>query len=405
MTPTRVGWYTELPTGSPPTVRRALSGEQWIFMCSLLLVYELASVRPVLLANRAAGIPLSIGHALVLAAIDGVLWLMLVPLIFAAFDRMPVRQPGWFRNGSGRVILAVLIMAIQAAAFYGIVLATGQVSDLGLLAARSPLLSFGYEFETNAPSMLLLWLAYALIRRVDVARREQRAAQGLAVSLTEARLHALSVELQPHFLFNTMNAIAGLVRDDPTAAETMLVHLSDLLRLTLESGPTAETSLATELERLELYLAIQQMRFGPRLTVHRRIDDAALMATVPTLLLQPIVENALTHGLGAHRGPGELEIDCRRVGDRLVLTVQDNGVGMPAGGPPRERIGLGNTRARLATMFQDDYKLELTRSAGGGTMVTVSMPFRPVTEEPATSKDIWSVRGDGRPVAIASANN
>jgi two-component system LytT family sensor kinase len=361
-----------------PAVRRALSREQWIFVCGLLFVYELASVRPTLLANRAAGVPLSIAHALIISAVDGVLWFVLIPPIFIALDRMPLRHLGWLRNAGGRLLLALLAMAVQAAAFCAIVLAAGWVSDLGVLAARSPLLSFGYEYETNAPAILLLYLAYALVRRVDQARREQRVAQRLAVSLSEARLHALSVELQPHFLFNTMNAIAGLLRDEPAAAETMLVQLSDLLRLTLQSGSAPETSLSTELERLELYLGIQQMRFGSRLTVRRQIDSTTLNATVPALLLQPIVENALTHGLGAHRGPSELAIESHRSGDRLVLTVQDNGVGIPAGGPLRERIGLGNTKARLANMFADDYKLELSSPREGGTVVTVIVPFRPL---------------------------
>ena len=383
MTSTRPGVSGMSRTDALPAVRRALSREQWIFVCGLLVVYELASVRPTLLTNRAAGVPLSIAHALIISAVDGVLWFLLIPPIFLALDRMPLRHSVRLRNAGGRLLLALVAMAVQAAAFCAIVLAPGWVSDLGLLAARSPLLSFGYEFETNAPPILLLYLAYALVRRVDQARREQRVAQRLAVSLSEARLHALSVELQPHFLFNTMNAIAGLVRDEPAAAETMLVQLSDLLRLTLQSGSAPETSLAGELERLEMYLGIQQMRFGSRLTVRRQIDSSTLKATVPALLLQPIVENALTHGLGAHRGPGELDIRSHRNGDRLVLTVQDNGAGIPAGGPLRERIGLGNTKARLATMFSGDYTLELSSPRDGGTVVTVTVPFRPL--EAATS--------------------
>jgi two-component system LytT family sensor kinase len=353
-----------------------MSREQWVFVYLLQLVYELASVRPTLMANRAAGVPLSVAHATFLATIDGILWLALVPVTFLALDRMPLQEPNKLRNAIGRLAMAGLAMAVQAAVFCGVVWVTGRVSGMALLAARSPLLGFGYQFETNAPPMLLLSLAYALVRRVDVARQEQRIAEALAASLSEARLHALSVELQPHFLFNTMNAIAGLVRDNPDSAETMLVQLSDLLRLTLESGPASETSLATELQRLELYLSIQQMRFGSRLTVNREVDSSTLEAKVPALLLQPIVENALTHGLGGQRGPGHVDIGCHHDGDRLVLTVQDNGVGMPTGRPARERIGLGNTRRRLSTLFADDYQLEFSSPHDGGTLVTVNMPFR-----------------------------
>jgi len=339
------------------------------------MVYELTSVRPILLANRAAGVPLSLRHGLIMALVDGVLWLLLIPFVFVWLDLLPLRQPVWLRHALGRLALTLVTMAIQAAAFCGILFASGWVSDLGILAAKSPLLGFSYQFETNVPPMLLASLAYSVARRVDAARRERRLAQTLAVSLADARLHALSAELQPHFLFNTMNAIAGLVRAQPAEAEAMLVQLSDLLRLTLTTGRAVETSLEAELERLDLYLGIQQMRFGPRLVIHRQVDAAALRATVPTLLLQPLVENALMHGLGVRRGPGQLQIECRRDGDRLVLIIQDDGVGMPAGGPPEERIGIGNTRARLAAMFGDDYRLAFSTPETGGTRATVTVPF------------------------------
>ena len=195
-------------------------------------------------------------------------------------------------------------------------------------------------------------------------------------SLSRAQLHALSVELQPHFLFNTLNAIAALVRADPRTAESMLVKLSDLLRLTLDGTAGGESSLGDEMERLELYVALQQMRFGPRLTVTTAIPDDIRGARVPSMLLQPLVENALTHGIGPKVGPGAIAITGARDGDRLVLSVLDDGVGLPADARSRERIGVGNTRARLATLFPGNHRFELAPVESGGVRATIDIPLQ-----------------------------
>lgn len=351
---------------------------EWAMVVGLQVVYELASLRPILTTNRAAGVPLATWHAIALAAIDGWLWLALIPLIFAAFDRTPLQPGRSVRNAVARTVVAIAAMAVQAAALCSILIASGGFSELGQFARTSPLLNFGYEFETNVTTMLMVALAYAVLLRVHAVRFEQRVATDLQLSLAEARLHALTIELQPHFLFNTLNGIAALVRDEPDAAEAMLIRLSDLLRLTLGVGHPAEISLAAELERLALYLDIQQMRFGPRLTIRLTVDPNVTAAAVPTLVLQPLVENALTHGLAPRRGPGHLDISCRRRADWLVLTVQDDGVGLPLDGEVREGTGIGNTRARLAAMFGDYYRLELTAAPSGGTLVRATVPFRMV---------------------------
>ncbi len=347
-------------------------------VAGLQLVYELASLRPIITSNRAAGVPLGGSHAIVLGTLDGGLWLLLVPIIFAAFDRTPLRRGSIGRNLVARTAVAAAAMAVQAAALCGILIAVGRFSDLGVFARTSPLLNFGYEFETNVTTMLLVALAYAVLLRVHAVRHEHRVASALQLSLAEARLHALTVELQPHFLFNTLNGIAALVRDEPETAEAMLIRLSDLLRLTLGVGHPAEISLADELERMAMYLDIQQMRFGPRLTIHVDVDPDVVSAAVPPLVLQPLVENALTHGLAPRRGPGRLEITCQRRADWLVLSVQDDGAGLPPPGEMREGTGIGNTRARLAAMFGDYYRLELSPQPTGGTLVRATVPYRHV---------------------------
>jgi two-component system, LytTR family, sensor kinase len=347
-------------------------------VAGLQLVYELASLRPILTSNRAAGVPLAVSHAIVLGALDGALWMLLVPVVFAAFDRTPLRRGRIGRNLLARTVVSGAAMALQAAAFCGILIAGGGFSDLGVFARTSPLLNFGYEFETNVTTMLMLALAYAVLLRVHAVRHEHRVASALQLSLAEARLHALTIELQPHFLFNTLNGIAALVRDEPETAEAMLIRLSDLLRLTLGVGHPAEISLGDELERMAMYLDIQQMRFGPRLTITVDVDPDVVAAAVPPLVLQPLVENALTHGLAPRRGPGRLDISCQRRADWLVLSVRDDGAGLPPPEQMREGTGIGNTRARLAAMFGDYYRLELNPQPAGGTLVRATVPYRHV---------------------------
>src|SRR5205823_1463123 len=158
----------------------------------------------------------------------------------------------------------------------------------------------------------------------------------------------LAMQLQPHFLFNTLNTIAELVHDDPDVADDMITGLSDLLRKTLELGPAQEIPLQAELDLLGRYLDIQRARFGDRLRVAVAADAEARAAAVPVLLLQPLVENAIRHGLAEHVASGQIAIAARRDGDRLVITVTDDGPGPAADSATRsERVGLGNTRARL----------------------------------------------------------
>jgi two-component system, LytTR family, sensor kinase len=217
--------------------------------------------------------------------------------------------------------------------------------------------------------------AYLILQLVHRSRRERDRARQVEHSLREARLHALGLQLQPHFLFNTLNAIAALVRSDPKTAEQMLLRLSDLLRLTLESGKVGQLSLGEELRQLRLYLGLQQMRHGNRLTVETEIPPELEPASIPAMLLQPLVENALTHGIGGRPGPGTLKLRAWREGALLYLMVEDDGVGMPAGGRKREGIGLTNTRARLGALYPDAYDFRIEPRAEGGTRVLIRLPY------------------------------
>lgn len=203
--------------------------------------------------------------------------------------------------------------------------------------------------------------------------RERRTLE-LEASLARARLETLKMQLQPHFLFNSLNAIAELVHHDSNAADDMLTALSGLLRLTLDTSSEQQLPLRRELEIVEKYLAIERVRFGDRLKVRLDISPDVYNAQVPTLLLQPLVENAIHHGLEPKTGQGALTIRATRDGNTLKLEVSDNGAGLPQGLPTKEGIGLTNTRARLQELYGQDATLELY--GRDGLTVDIHLPYR-----------------------------
>ena len=204
-------------------------------------------------------------------------------------------------------------------------------------------------------------------------RERERRELELSASLALARLEALHMQLQPHFLFNALNSIAALVHSRPDAADEMLAALSDLLRLTLQTSGEQELPLRRERELAERYLAIEQVRFGDRLRCEVDLPADTLDALVPTFLLQPLVENAVRHGLEPRGEPGLLRISARREGAILRICVGDNGGGLPEGAAMREGIGLANTRARLLELYGTQGLLELRSQ--GGLQVTVRIPY------------------------------
>lgn len=205
--------------------------------------------------------------------------------------------------------------------------------------------------------------------------REVHAAE-LETRLTEARLQALQMQLNPHFLFNTLNAIASLMHKDVDAADRMIVRLSELLRYALDSTNEQEVPLRQELDFLGRYLDIQKARFGERLTIRQEVEVEALDAGVPNLVLQPLVENAIEHGIEPHARSGEIVLRAVRRDATLVLEVRDNGVGLKDGARPAEGIGLSNTRARLQQLYGGGHRIELDVGAGSGLTVRLEIPFR-----------------------------
>jgi signal transduction histidine kinase len=274
-------------------------------------------------------------------------------------------------------------------------LASGALFSLGWMTLRAALehwrtrneldpVTFGAAFNqalgaTFFWNFLIYWgvvigqHAFAYYQKFH--EREVQSAE-LETRLTQARLQALQMQLNPHFLFNTLNAISSLMHKDVEEADRMIVHLSDLLRYALESTEAQEVPLRRELDFLDRYLQIQQARFGNRLVVRREIADETLDALVPNLVLQPLVENAIEHGIAPHLRVGEVVLRARRGVERLELEVQDNGVGLPPDKPLVDGIGLSNTRARLLQLYGSAQALQLANGQTGGLIVRVTIPWR-----------------------------
>jgi len=224
-------------------------------------------------------------------------------------------------------------------------------------------------------------------RKQQALRLELQASE-LQTQLVEAQLSALNMQLQPHFLFNTLNAIMVLVRQGKASdAEEMLARLSDLLRCVLEDVNAQEVPLRRELEFLQLYLAIEQVRFQDRLRVEVHTEPGVLDAAVPHMALQPIVENAIRHGIGRSSSAGLIAISARRVGGALEIKVEDDGPGLkPAGlkpaAPKQSRgIGLTNTRARLHGLYGDAAVLRLENGQPYGAVATITLPYRLISDD------------------------
>ncbi|HET9332829.1 MAG TPA: histidine kinase [Gemmatimonadota bacterium] len=199
-------------------------------------------------------------------------------------------------------------------------------------------------------------------------------ASRLETELAKAQLLALRTQLQPHFLFNTLHAISSLMDEDVRAARRMIARLADLLRSTLDTTDQQEITLLRELETLELYLDIERERFSDRLQVDLEVHPETLEARVPNLILQPLVENAVRHGIAPLHEGGRITVRAAREAGRLLLAVEDDGAGIQ-GDQPREGVGLRNTRARLARLYPEGYELVIDRPRDGGFRIRIEIPF------------------------------
>jgi two-component system, LytTR family, sensor kinase len=228
-------------------------------------------------------------------------------------------------------------------------------------------------------NLLTYWVIVAVSHAFDYYRkfreRELRASE-LERHLVQAKLRALQMQLNPHFLFNTLHSISSLMHKDVDAADRMIARLSDLLRAALAGADTQIVSLRKELDLLQLYLGIEQIRFGSRLTIEMKIAPETMNAQVPNLILQPIVENAIKHGIERRARPGCISLEAHRHNGTLELAVSDNGAGLGDKGQIKEGVGISNTRARLRELYGETHRFELRPAQEGGVRVELSFPFR-----------------------------
>ncbi len=304
---------------------------------------------------------------------DWLLCALLTPAVFWVGRRYPVARGTIGHRAPIHILAAILLCAAWAGA--GVVLSWALFRSTpygaGAVSWFFTTLPFGV-----AVYFAVLGVEHAAVYFLEARERETQAAR-LSAQLAEARLGALRMQLQPHFLFNSLNAITVIVRDRDTATATrMLEQLGEMLRRVMRSDRPQEVTLAEELDFVRQYLAIEEVRFSDRLRPVFAVDPGVLSAAVPEFLLQPLVENALRHGLAKRVTATLLKIEARREGDDVVLSVIDDGPG-PGGtaAEPSEGVGLGNTRERLATLYGTRARLELTRTPEGGAAATVRLPY------------------------------
>ena len=346
----------------------------WLLIAAACLVPALLNAFTTYLTSRFAGRGSADWGAVIFAVALWVVFGALTPIIYVLARRYPLR-----REAIVRTVLAHLTGALVLCIAWA---STGVFLSL-LLNRRPPQESFlrYYVFWvlTNLPWSVFLYSTvlgciYAFTYYREARERESQQAR-LAAQLAEARLGALRMQLNPHFLFNSLNAITVLVRDQNTRdASQMLELLSGILRQVLQSGKRQQVKLDEELRFIEKYLAIEQVRFSDRLNVRWSIEPAVRDALVPEFILQPLVENAVRHGVAKRSAAGVIEITGRASDREVMLSVQDNGPGYypvsDAG------VGLANTRARLLTLFGEAGQLQMLNCEGGGTVAAVRFPLR-----------------------------
>ena len=302
------------------------------------------------------------------------IWLAMSPGIFALGRRFPLLGRRWFPNALVHLVASAVFVMIGITIFFVVIWPLFRVDRPGVGFFEAVWRSYRSRF---AVFMIVYFAILTLHQALDHYREAQRKSlreAHLETMLERSRRDLLRMQLHPHFLFNTLHAVSALMERDTTAARRMITRLSDLLRLSLENDAQHEVTLEEEMEFLDKYLEIQRIRFGDRLSVDYRIDDEARNILVPRLLLQPLAENAITHGLSRMEGPGTLTVEAVRNNGRLVIRVLDDGPGVPDGGPKREGVGLGNTRQRLEHLYGDDQRLTLANRPEGGCEVRVEVP-------------------------------
>jgi two-component system, LytTR family, sensor kinase len=307
------------------------------------------------------------------------IWAFGTLLILWLARRFPAERPRLGRNLALHALFATAAVVVFNGLFH-VVRHYLFYSETKSYQFRETIQTVIYNATEAYGIYVLLLLASQAVRYYRRFREGELRSAQLESQLSQAQLQALKMQLHPHFLFNTLHSISSLVHTDPETADRMIARLGDFLRLTLENSGAQEVTLQRELEFLRCYLEIEGVRFRDRLTTEIEVEPQALDTPVPNLILQPIVENAIRHGIAPRSTPGRIEISAKRNNGSVRIEVKDNGPGMPAirvpdgGGRLREGLGLANTKARLARLYGSSHRLELANADGGGFVVTLEIP-------------------------------
>jgi len=319
--------------------------------------------------------------------IGWLVWIPFIPLILRLCDRLPIDRENWPSRmlifgplglfaSSIRALLPILVHLI---------LEPGFSKLIHWLSLKPYFLLTDFLFGLAFYGFVL---AYGQARNYYRRYREEELHRShLEAQLARAELRALKMQLHPHFLFNTLHSISALQLEDVAAAQKMMARLGDFLRLTLENAGLQVVPLRREIEFLKCYLEIEQVRFGKRLTSVIEVEPEALETPAPNLILQPLVENAIRHGIAPRPAPGLIRVSAKRERGRLKIVISDNGCGLAqngnGAGRVKEGLGLQNTRARLQQLYGSDFGFDLANGVEGGLVVTLDLPLNGHGNEPA----------------------
>jgi len=304
---------------------------------------------------------------------------LLLPLVFRFARIYLYERKGWLKLGFFHLAAALIFSALHTTMmavsrhFLAPLMGFGPY-DYGIMTYRYPM-----EFSNDLIGFTVIVGAYSFYQRLRIAQAQQLASAELQTKLVQAQLENLRLQLQPHFLFNTLNTISSVMYEDVRAADAMITQLSDLLRLTLRASRAHEIPLAEELEITRLYLDLMQKRFENKLRVTYSIDPSLNSLLVPQLILQPLLENSLRHGMKAGSGAMDLSIAAHRENGSLILQVSDTGCGLDEAGLSGifgRGLGLSNIRDRLAHLYGNAQQFSISNRPGGGAKVTLRVPLR-----------------------------
>jgi len=323
--------------------------------------------------------PVPFTEALYMQMVWAYLFALATPLVLWAASRLPIERSSWIRSALLHlplsIVLAVLLTALGRVLIW---LRFAYPAGKPLTFESITRFVIGNFSEAMGIYLMIALASYAYSFYNRYREGRLRTLQ-LEAQLSHAQLQALKMQLHPHFLFNTLHSISALLNKDVEAARKMITRLGDFLRLTLENSGSQEVTLQQEMEFLSCYLEIERIRFQNRLVTHMDVSPQSLLAKVPNLILQPIVENAIRHGIAPRSTPGLLEIEAKQHNGTLRIQVRDNGPGLPKHRTSQNLIkkglGLANTETRLERLYGADHLFDLTNNPAGGLIVTLEIPF------------------------------